>query len=126
MEAYDFPGALDILWKRLREQDERMSARTPWKMPVGDEQRAVLTAIAQQIFAVAHLLQPFMPATAAKVIKQFGAEKIAKGDSLFPRLEKYPSSWSESCNQGEAIGSRSIKYDGMLRSSDYRRLSMTT
>jgi len=35
---------------------------------------------------VADLLQPFIPAVAERIVKQFGQEEIKRGESLFPRI----------------------------------------
>lgn len=83
---YKFNEALAILWEKLRAGDEQMSAQTPWKMTNKEEIANCLKPIAQDILDVAYYLQIFMPETAEKIIKQFSASQIKKGDSLFPRL----------------------------------------
>jgi len=51
-----------------------------------EEIKKILEPVAQDILNVAELLQPFMPETVAKVIKQFSEPKIKKGEGLFPRV----------------------------------------
>ena len=87
MEALNFNEALNILWKKLRESDEFLSKKAPWKMEDEKEIKKVLEPVAQNIFDVALLLKPFMPETAEKIVKQFGQKKIKKGEILFPRLK---------------------------------------
>ena len=41
--------------------------------------------IANEILALAQKLAPVLPQTAQKIIKQFSAKQIKKGESLFPR-----------------------------------------
>ncbi|HAM88926.1 MAG: Methionyl-tRNA synthetase [Candidatus Falkowbacteria bacterium GW2011_GWC2_38_22] len=86
IQAYHFDEALNILWSKLREMDEYISIKAPWKMTDKAEISEVLKIVAQNILNVADLLQPFLPETAEKIIQQFSAKRIKKGDSLFPRL----------------------------------------
>ncbi|PIR92452.1 methionine--tRNA ligase [Candidatus Falkowbacteria bacterium CG10_big_fil_rev_8_21_14_0_10_44_15] len=78
--------ALEILWQVLRRVDETLSARKPWELDDKEEIKKILEPVAQDILNAAELLQPFMPETAAKVIKQFSEPKIKKGEGLFPRV----------------------------------------
>jgi methionyl-tRNA synthetase len=86
LENYHFDEALDILWSKLREMDELITLKAPWKMTDKDEITEVLKTVAQNILNVADLLLSFMPDTAEKILVQFTAKQIKKGESLFPRL----------------------------------------
>lgn len=86
IENYKFNEALAVLWEKLRGSDEELSLKTPWKMADKEEIANCLKPIAQDILNVAHYLQIFTPQTAIKIIEQFTASQIKKGDSLFPRL----------------------------------------
>ncbi len=86
LAAYHFDEALKILWEKLRGADEFITKKAPWKMEDKSEIEAVLAKVAQDIFNVANLLEPFLPETAAKLIKQFGEKQVRKGEALFPRL----------------------------------------
>jgi methionyl-tRNA synthetase len=88
IEKYSFDEALNILWIKLREMDEFISLKAPWKMKEKDEIVKVLEVVAQNILNVADLLSPFMPEVSEKIVNQFKKKQIKKGDSLFPRLEK--------------------------------------
>lgn len=88
MERYALDEALNILWKRLREMDEFISLKAPWKMDNQNEIKEVLEKVAKNILNVADLLKPFMPEVSQKIVNQFIENKIKKQDSLFPRLEK--------------------------------------
>jgi len=86
MENYKFNEALEVLWKKLRACDETMTKTEPWKMKDKEEIKKVLEPVAQNILSVAELLQPFMPATSEKIVAQFSAKQVKKGEALFPRL----------------------------------------
>lgn len=86
IKAYKYNEALGVLWEQIRICNEKLSATAPWKMENKDEIAGVLKPIAQDILNVAYFLQIFMPETATKLIAQFSAGQIKKGESLFPRL----------------------------------------
>lgn len=86
MSEYKFNEALEILWNKLRACDETITKTEPWKIKDKTELKKILEPVAQDILDAAFLLQPFMPVTAEKIIKQFSAEKIIKGEALFPRI----------------------------------------
>lgn len=88
MEICGFNEALGLLWNKLRESDEFLSIKAPWKMENKDEIKKVLEVVSQNIYDVALLLKPFMPETAKKIAHQFSQRNIKKGEILFPRLEK--------------------------------------
>ena len=86
LEKYRFDEALNVLWRKLKEMDEYITLKAPWKMADKNEIKKVLKITAQNILNVASLLVPFLPETAEKIIKQFTEKQIKKGESLFPRL----------------------------------------
>ncbi len=86
MEKYRFDNALKILWKILREQDDFLSKKMPWKLKEKDEVKEVLAPVAQNILCVVNLLEPFMPQIAQKIKKQFSQKQIKKEEILFPRI----------------------------------------
>lgn len=86
MQAFKFDEALKLLWEKLRDGDEVLSDKKPWKLENKKEIEKVLKPIAQDILNVANLLKPFMPTVSEKIIKQFSDKNIKKGESLFPRI----------------------------------------
>jgi len=86
LKKYRFDEALNVLWRKLKEMDEYITVKAPWKMTDKAEIKKVLADVAQNILNVAILLTPFMPKTAEKIINQFSAKQIKKGKPLFPRL----------------------------------------
>lgn len=86
MQAFKFDEVLKLLWQKLRDGDEALSNKKPWKIEDKKEIEKILKPIAQDILNAANLLKPFMPAVSEKIIKQFGAKQIKKGQALFPRI----------------------------------------
>ncbi|MCK4540178.1 methionine--tRNA ligase [Candidatus Parcubacteria bacterium] len=86
LKKYRFDEALNVLWRKLKEMDEYITIKAPWKMSDKKEIKEVLQNVAQNILNVANLLVPFIPDTAEKIIKQFKEKQIKKSESLFPRL----------------------------------------
>ena len=87
MQQYRFDEALKILWQVLRKSDEKLSNKKPWELEDAGEKRKVLEPIAQDVLNVAESLQPFLPETAEKIIKQFSEKQVKKGKPLFPRIK---------------------------------------
>jgi methionyl-tRNA synthetase len=88
MNQYAFDEAIGILIKKAGECDVLLAEKKPWKMEHKEEIKKVLEPITQDILNIAYLLQPFMPTSAEKIIKQFSETQIKKADGLFPRLAK--------------------------------------
>ncbi len=86
MQDFKFDEALKCLWHKLRTADEILSEKKPWKIKDKKEIKNILEPLAQDLLNVACLLKPFMPIIAEKIIKQFSAKQIKKGDQLFPRI----------------------------------------
>ncbi len=86
MKEFKFNEALKILWDELRRDDEELSNKKPWTIKDVDEKKKILEPVAQNILDVAEILQSFLPETAEKIIKQFSAEQVKKGEGLFPRI----------------------------------------
>jgi len=86
MQAFNFDEALKALWRKLRTADEILSDKKPWKIEDKKAIKKILEPIAGDILNAAGLLKPFMPTVAEKIIKQFSAREIKKGEPLFPRI----------------------------------------
>jgi methionyl-tRNA synthetase len=87
MNDYAFDRALDVLFSKITYCDVLLTEKKPWKMEDKAEIKKVLEPIAQEILNISYLLEPFMPATAQKLQKQFSEKQIKKGDNLFPRIK---------------------------------------
>jgi len=86
LAKFQFDAALKAIWQKIAETDEYLSAQAPWKMPDPEQKKAVLAQSAQNILDIGFALRPFLPASADKIIAQYGAGEIRKGEPLFPRL----------------------------------------
>jgi len=86
VDQYLFDEALEILWAELRHDDEILSEKTPWKLNDKTEIKNILEPVAASILNIASLLTPVMPNIAEKIITQFSAKQVKKGESLFPRI----------------------------------------
>lgn len=86
MNEFRIDRAIELVWDVLRKCDEIITAKQPWKMEDKNEIKKVLEPIAQDLLLSANLLLPIIPETSEKIIKIFSAEKIKKGESLFPRI----------------------------------------
>ncbi|MFH1890572.1 MAG: methionine--tRNA ligase [Candidatus Kuenenbacteria bacterium] len=92
MAEYKFNEALSILWNKFSECDEEITKKEPWKINDKDELKLMLEPIVQKALNAADLLQPFLPETAEKIIKNLTQDKIKKSEILFPRLQDTSSS----------------------------------
>lgn len=86
MKDFNSFEAIKFIWDEQRKLDEILSDKKPWKMEDRDEIKEVLEPIAKDIYFIGRSLQPFMPSTAEKIIKQFSESQIKKGEPMFPRI----------------------------------------
>ena len=85
IEAYRLDLALSDIWKKIAEVDMQIEKQQPWDLS-GGKLRAVLTELVAHLRQIGFELQPFLPNTAAKILKQFTGPKISSSKPLFPRL----------------------------------------
>lgn len=88
LDNYEFQKAMDFVWKKIGELDERITAEEPFKLVKVDKEKGkqVISELATELYLTARMLNPFMPET-NKIIK----ETILlnkKPENLFKRLEK--------------------------------------
>ncbi|MDP2587130.1 MAG: methionine--tRNA ligase [Candidatus Komeilibacteria bacterium] len=88
IKEYRFDSALKLIQEQITVADQMIDREKPWELVKTDTNKAeeVLTDVANKIVSIAVALKPFLPATAEKIIAQFTAAKIVKGESLFPRI----------------------------------------
>lgn len=85
---FKFNDALNLIWKKIGELDKFINEEEPWDLIKKQDKRlkAVLSHAVDQIQEIGVLLEPFLPATSEKILKQFKGPKIASGAALFPRI----------------------------------------
>lgn len=84
MGEFKFNEAIAVVWKLITEADKKINEEKPWELE-GDKAKAVLGDLVKRIQAIGYNLQPFLPETAEKILKQFSGQ-IKSQPSLFPRI----------------------------------------
>ncbi len=90
LDKYNFPVALEAIWKRLADLENKISEEKPWaRAELGEKELdKLLENYVREILLIAKYLSPFLPTTAAKIAQQFSEKPIKSGAPLFPRLQK--------------------------------------
>ena len=84
MGEFKFNEAIAVIWQLIAEVDKKINQEKPWELS-GEELKKILSDYVKRIQAIAFNLQPFLPETAEKILKQFSG-KIKSAPILFPRL----------------------------------------
>lgn len=82
--TFEFNKALEHIWSEIRRADQQINEEKPWEQN-DEDLKKTLTDLTSQILHIGYNLQPFLPKTAEKIIKQFSGE-VKSGEPLFPRL----------------------------------------
>lgn len=89
IENFKFHDAVKRIWKAVGWANLYIDENKPWALAKAGEQKkidSVLSEVASQIVEIAKKLSPIMPATSQKILARMTAEKITRGEPLFPRL----------------------------------------
>jgi len=88
MSQYSFQSAMDTLWGAVQKQDEKITQTEPFRLVKEDKSAAIeiISSLVQELYIVAHYLEPFMPDTAKSI--QAAVRSNKKPENLFNRLEK--------------------------------------
>ncbi len=81
---FKFNEAIAVIWQLISEADKKVNLEKPWELE-GQKAKEVLEDLVKKIQAIGYNLQPFMPETAEKILKQFSGE-IKSQAPLFPRI----------------------------------------
>lgn len=86
MEEIKFHEALEVIWQLISASDEFIEINKPWKLIKTDQVKfkQVLSELLAILKEITILLQPFLPTTSEKILKQIKLNK--KTEVLFPRL----------------------------------------
>ena len=82
---YEFSLALEEVWRDIKTIDNQLEHDKPWSLSQ-DVVAPMIKGYVREIKNIAFELQPFLPDTAGKILKQFAGPTIKSGPSLFPRL----------------------------------------
>lgn len=87
LNAYDYGSASAYIWERIKKLDGRLTIEKPFSVVKEnlEKGRAIIAECAKELYEIARLLQPFMPAT-SDAIKMAVLEN-KKPPNLFPRKE---------------------------------------
>lgn len=84
LNEYKFNEAIGAIWILITEADKKINQDKPWELN-GEKAKEVLTDLVKRIQAIAFNLQPFLPETSEKILKQFSGQ-IKSASPLFPRI----------------------------------------
>lgn len=86
IDKFDFNAALDYVWRRIGDLDEKITTTEPFKLVKEDEGagKKLIAELAEELYLITRMLNPFMPETNALVKKTILENK--KPENLFPRL----------------------------------------
>lgn len=90
MEELRLDKALDEIWNYVRGVNQLIESEKPWELAKSDKDHLseVLSRAVSEIIHVAHLLLPFIPATAERILKTFEGGKVDPAVGiLFPKFE---------------------------------------
>ena len=84
---FEFNRATDVIWNLIETLDRRIAEEMPFKVIKTDEEkgRKMILTLTQDLYLIARLLNPLMPATSATIKEAILQNK--KPTNLFPRKE---------------------------------------
>lgn len=87
LERYEYNLAADYIWDRIAILDLRLTDEKPFVIVKTDPEKGkkIISECVSGLYAIAHMLQPFMPATSDAIKAAILANK--KPENLFPRKE---------------------------------------
>jgi len=88
LDNFRFNDVLGFVWQKISELDRKIEDAKPWDIENKDVSVKFLRDEAVLwILDIARLLQPFLPETADRILKQFAGPKIKAEAPLFPRVK---------------------------------------
>ncbi|MDO8523650.1 MAG: methionine--tRNA ligase [bacterium] len=86
-QSFEFNKAMDIIWKKMQELDQRIASEEPYKLVKTDPEKGkeLIAELVSELYHIMRLLHPVMPSTHASVKASILANK--KPETLFPRLD---------------------------------------
>jgi methionyl-tRNA synthetase len=91
LEKFNFDKALGYIWSSdikwgLKWLDKYINESKPWQIKDKKLLYLKLHLYVENILDIAYNLQPFLPATAEKILEQFKGPKVKSQPPLFPRI----------------------------------------
>ena len=90
LEEFKFNEALAAIWELISFGDNYVNQTTPWKIENEKEKNKVIFNLVILLKEISGLLQPFLPQTSEKILKNIKISKkvikVEKGEILFPRI----------------------------------------
>lgn len=85
IDSFEFNKAMDYIWKRIGNADQKITDTEPFKLIKTDPDRAkeIISELVVELYHIARLLSPFMPETSEKIKETVLQNK--KPDTLFER-----------------------------------------
>jgi len=86
IENFRMDQALDYVWKRIGDLDEKITTTEPFKLIKTDKEKSIelIQELTLELYMITRMLNPFMPETNKTVKETILANK--KPENLFPRL----------------------------------------
>ena len=84
LKEFKFNEALNHIWGEISEADKKVNEEKPWELS-SEKVKPILEDLVKRIKHIGFNLQPFLPETAEKILKQFSVE-IKSAPPLFPRI----------------------------------------
>lgn len=88
---YKFDRALDVIWNQVRGLNQYIDQEKPWEIAKTDDEEHLREVLAQQVsdlLEIAGLLEPFLPAAAAKIKGVFEGDIVRPLEApLFPKFD---------------------------------------
>lgn len=85
-EDFRIDLVLQNIWKDISTLDSHINENEPWKIKDENKLHDVLKQEISLILKIGTILEPFLPETSKKIVKQFGASTINATEPLFPRI----------------------------------------
>jgi methionyl-tRNA synthetase len=87
MKKFEFSRALETVWTAIQSCNRYIDETKPWQLAQTDEKRlaVVLNELWGDMMIIQALMQPFLPATAGKIVQVFDGDTVKKAEILFPK-----------------------------------------
>lgn len=84
-KSYQFDETIKKIFEKIKQADILVNEKQVWAL-TGEEKQQILQVLVDHIRIIAFSLQPFLPKTAEKILKQFSRSTVKSEAPLFPRI----------------------------------------